>query len=112
MTKTSNKLILILGILAFIVGLLLTSPAYARTVRVDSGVTFNPYVQSTQYTNISQKQIPNTPKVIVGCDNRTTGFSIVTGQSCVGRSEEHTSELQSHSFISYAVFCLKKKKNI
>ena len=27
------------------------------------------------------------------------------------RSEEHTSELQSHSFISYAVFCLKKKKH-
>src|ERR1051326_4420688 len=27
------------------------------------------------------------------------------------RSEEHTSELQSHSFISYAVFCLKKKTN-
>src|SRR5213080_3777925 len=26
------------------------------------------------------------------------------------RSEEHTSELQSHSGISYAVFCLKKKK--
>ena len=24
------------------------------------------------------------------------------------RSEEHTSELQSHRFISYAVFCLKK----
>src|SRR5210317_2024076 len=29
---------------------------------------------------------------------------------CSGRSEEHTSELQSHSEISYAVFCLKKKK--
>ena len=29
----------------------------------------------------------------------------------LSRSEEHTSELQSHSFISYAVFCLKKKKN-
>src|SRR6056300_1805124 len=27
----------------------------------------------------------------------------------VARSEEHTSELQSHSEISYAVFCLKKK---
>src|SRR5881409_4354124 len=26
------------------------------------------------------------------------------------RSEEHTSELQSQSHISYAVFCLKKKK--
>ena len=28
------------------------------------------------------------------------------------RSEEHTSELQSQSTISYAVFCLKKKKKI
>src|SRR3546814_3356706 len=28
----------------------------------------------------------------------------------VGRSEEHTSELQSLMHISYAVFCLKKKK--
>ena len=26
------------------------------------------------------------------------------------RSEEHTSELQSQSTISYAVFCLKKKQ--
>src|SRR3546814_719980 len=29
----------------------------------------------------------------------------------VGRSEEHTSELQSLMRISYAVFCLKKKKH-
>src|ERR1051326_5302585 len=28
-------------------------------------------------------------------------------RSFSSRSEEHTSELQSHSFISYAVFCLK-----
>src|SRR3546814_6514809 len=28
-----------------------------------------------------------------------------------GRSEEHTSELQSLMRISYAVFCFKKKKN-
>src|ERR1051325_12126729 len=28
-----------------------------------------------------------------------------------GRSEEHTSELQSPYVISYAVFCLKQKKN-
>src|SRR3546814_2090069 len=27
-----------------------------------------------------------------------------------GRSEEHTSELQSLMLLSYAVFCLKKKK--
>src|SRR3546814_3471224 len=31
-------------------------------------------------------------------------------QSCL-RSEEHTSELQSLMRISYAVFCLKKKKH-
>src|SRR3546814_9559659 len=30
----------------------------------------------------------------------------------LGRSEEHTSELQSLMRISYAVFCLKKKNNI
>src|SRR3546814_10291548 len=30
--------------------------------------------------------------------------------SRIGRSEEHTSELQSLMRISYAVFCLKKKK--
>src|ERR1051326_6890556 len=34
---------------------------------------------------------------------------IEAGGVHVPRSEEHTSELQSHSFISYAVFCLKKK---
>ena len=27
------------------------------------------------------------------------------------RSEEHTSELQSHVRIAYAVFCLKKEQN-
>src|SRR3546814_1123303 len=33
------------------------------------------------------------------------------GQERRARSEEHTSELQSLMRISYAVFCLKKKKN-
>src|SRR3546814_6343925 len=32
------------------------------------------------------------------------------GGSALSRSEEHTSELQSLMRISYAVFCLKKKK--
>src|SRR3546814_10254297 len=31
-------------------------------------------------------------------------------RNCSARSEEHTSELQSLMRISYAVFCLKKKK--
>src|SRR3546814_9173359 len=33
------------------------------------------------------------------------------GLTRIARSEEHTSELQSLMRISYAVFCLKKKKN-
>src|SRR3546814_2604852 len=51
------------------------------------------------------------------------GFSFDDWASCRGRcsigcgrqwarSEEHTSELQSLMRISYAVFCLKKKKKI
>src|SRR3546814_7061632 len=39
---------------------------------------------------------------------RGTGQAIVV--SGLARSEEHTSELQSLMRISYAVFCLKKKK--
>src|SRR3546814_1554570 len=34
----------------------------------------------------------------------------VNQRHCAMRSEEHTSELQSLMRISYAVFCLKKKK--
>src|SRR3546814_15004129 len=36
--------------------------------------------------------------------------SAITARYGAGRSEEHTSELQSLMRISYAVFCLKKKK--
>src|SRR3546814_7640870 len=35
---------------------------------------------------------------------------VVARRGCVTRSEEHTSELQSLMRISYAVFCLKKKR--
>src|SRR3546814_8834809 len=37
-------------------------------------------------------------------------LSLEIGTHEPGRSEEHTSELQSLMRISYAVFCLKKKK--
>src|SRR3546814_4352113 len=39
--------------------------------------------------------------------------ALIANTSClllISRSEEHTSELQSLMRISYAVFCLKKKK--
>src|SRR5213595_4317764 len=38
--------------------------------------------------------------------------AVVSDRALPGRSEEHTSELQSPPVISYAVFCLKKKKNL
>src|SRR3546814_4722145 len=40
----------------------------------------------------------------------TTTQSTATLGSGLSRSEEHTSELQSLMRISYAVFCLKKKR--
>src|SRR5213082_4332253 len=45
------------------------------------------------------------------CTCRPGGRSPTRGQpGPMCRSEEHTSELQSPDTISYAVFCLKKKK--
>src|SRR3546814_6658004 len=45
-----------------------------------------------------------------GFNERIAGIPLnVRAFQC--RSEEHTSELQSLMRISYAVFCLKKKKN-
>src|SRR3546814_5542997 len=43
-------------------------------------------------------------------DAKSRGIPIVASMGNVARSEEHTSELQSLMRISYAVFCLKKKK--
>src|SRR3546814_2400895 len=48
-------------------------------------------------------------RVDVETIGRRTGLTHVAH---LGRSEEHTSELQSLMRISYAVFCLKKKHNI
>src|SRR3546814_6328114 len=47
-------------------------------------------------------------RCIVSDDDGKTGH--YAGPPLLDRSEEHTSELQSLMRISYAVFCLKKKK--
>src|SRR3546814_8078022 len=53
-----------------------------------------------------------------GGNDVVSGGALATGDGASAeatnqatRSEEHTSELQSLMRISYAVFCLKKKKN-
>src|SRR3546814_5548623 len=43
--------------------------------------------------------------------NRASGALPESSDTTHARSEEHTSELQSLMRISYAVFCLKKKKH-
>src|SRR3546814_1769662 len=43
--------------------------------------------------------------------DRTPGLADIAAEIPADRSEEHTSELQSLMRISYAVFCLKKKKH-
>src|SRR3546814_4425597 len=48
-----------------------------------------------------------------GSDRYRTHSSQYSSVCCwASRSEEHTSELQSLMRISYAVFCLKKKKHV
>src|SRR3546814_988089 len=50
------------------------------------------------------------PVAIVPIDS-SNAIALRGDQAMVARSEEHTSELQSLMRISYAVFCLTKKKN-
>src|SRR3546814_2839984 len=82
--------------LARIIGL--SSPSATERMRrlEDSGVI-------SGYTITVDNQVVGQP---VGVHFR---FHPIAGE--IPRSEEHTSELQSLMRISYAVFCLKKKKS-
>src|SRR3546814_6481512 len=48
---------------------------------------------------------------VIHCSADILTGGVISASSETQRSEEHTSELQSLMRISYAVFCLKKKKN-
>src|SRR3546814_8755072 len=50
------------------------------------------------------------PKLVIANSGSPAASRRSTSSRLPGRSEEHTSELQSLMRISYAVFCLKKKK--
>src|SRR3546814_4623563 len=54
-----------------------------------------------EVANLSSPEVFNAFKALMRRENKESPFE---------RSEEHTSELQSLMRISYAVFCLKKKK--
>src|SRR3546814_1834145 len=56
--------------------------------------------------------LPSAATALPLSDTASRLISLEPGpESAPDRSEEHTSELQSLMRISYAVFCLKKKKN-
>src|SRR3546814_2045672 len=73
-----------------------------------SGVSLNSDGDRVSFQKIGIEPIPimSLMTMIFGIF-ATAGFSI---RYFASRSEEHTSEFQSLMRISYAVFCLKKKK--
>src|SRR3546814_3759130 len=52
---------------------------------------------------------PGTQRIDPAVAHTITELLLLAQSDRIGRSEEHTSELQSLMRISYAVFCLKKK---
>src|SRR3546814_1379942 len=58
----------------------------------------------------SQSAPQPTPGAIFMVNVNIMRHNGISANLVAGRSEEHTSELQSLMRISYAVFCLKKKK--
>src|SRR3546814_3557860 len=78
-----------------------------RRLRREVGMvfqSFNLFPHLDALTNVTLA-----PRV-VGRRRRTEAEQ--AGMALLDRSEEHTSELQSLMRISYAVFCLKKKRNL
>src|SRR3546814_7449455 len=85
-----------------------------RSTRTD---TLFPYTTLFRSVNTNWPPlIPGLPSYELSVDGSVQGDSFTLHGTVVGvpaapkRSEEHTSELQSLMRISYAVFCLKKKK--
>src|SRR3546814_10627968 len=78
--------------------------------RPDLGVMIGRSAQANSLDAVEVSGFP-TVRVPAGHESNWTFIHAITRQeSQFDRSEEHTSELQSLMRISYAVFCLKKKK--
>src|SRR3546814_8959050 len=72
-------------------------------------LVFERLVKHPRFHSVEELPWPTAVKIgIVQCLAMIPGVSR-SGATIMGRSEEHTSELQSLMRISYAVFCLKKK---
>src|SRR3546814_1585752 len=68
-------------------------------------------LESSARPRTSGTSADNKTKRALWCFQNGSGQIVSpSGEAAAERSEEHTSELQSLMRISYAVFCLKKKK--
>src|SRR3546814_4958084 len=92
-----------------------------RSTRTDTLFPYTTLFRSDR-NRAAQPPGPGLPRQApsVKISTRSPGSSPVSAMTALAldaigggaaRSEEHTSELQSLMRISYAVFCLKKKKN-
>src|SRR3546814_8992625 len=72
------------------------------------------WISRIQHSDLMILLARTTPLAEVTKKSEGMSIFLVDLREAIGnglRSEEHTSELQSLMRISYAVFCLKKKKN-
>src|SRR3546814_7481307 len=78
-----------------------------RSTRTDTLFPYTTLFRSTTPGIAATKVRGSGPSVAI---EATLGGAVLASRAR-GRSEEHTSELQSLMRKSYAVFCLKKKQN-
>src|SRR3546814_6219481 len=82
-----------------------------RSTRTDTLFPYTTLFRSIQTVNsLTVNLVLDKPSGIMCRLVAIQSVSNLPPLSCLPRSEEHTSELQSLMRISYAVFCLKKKK--
>src|SRR3546814_9303579 len=94
-----------------------------RSTRTDTRFPYTTLFRSStpRYSGMRLSEVTPTPTLprrggggshldVRNARNRRMRSSCPQRRKCARRSEEHTSELQSLMRISYAVFCLKKKK--
>src|SRR3546814_3106238 len=77
-------------------------------VAIREGQAFADTVFGNKPTRVDYENVPSA--VFSHPPMAGVGMTESRARETIGRSEEHTSELQSLMRISYAVFCLKKKK--
>src|SRR3546814_6355579 len=84
-----------------------------RSTRTDTLFPYTTLFRSSLLSSLrlNEKCIPSALSNVVALSYTFIGSNMASNPSQSSpRSEEHTSELQSLMRISYAVFCLKKKK--